>query len=1167
MTDWRDANHTITSHDVFTPNRGPENGHYDYVWRAEWPATDNSYTWTYFLKYDNDGIVGFLMNDVLRGNTPEGSSTDDPRYYVTNGWPSNIPFSGLSKPLPEMGTVLTHDHVIGGKHDDWIFLGPGNDRIDGSGGEDALYGGSHDDLIYGGAGHDKIYGDYADAPVVLHQNFGNQVFTWQLPTNADPNVIDGNDILHGGDGSETIFGGGGNDQLDGGPRGKGWTDYLEGGPGADSFFLNYQTDANEAGSEEEDFWSAVAEDWVLDGAKKSTAKIVDSLAEAAAEDFFSSLSGGLLLGGFASGVESLAVNGLKSLFFKTPPAPPPPTSEDVMVIGDFDPREDTLVLPIELGKTVTATPTYYATSAYHGITNSWGIAFQHVDPSTNAVTNFAEVFLSKDFLEAAFKDEEGTTQDMPDVTDQHDADIPAFFTQIMSQSIRIGSDGIENPQVSYPFPTDPDAYEDGEVPDEASNQLELQSAEGATLQIYGAFGPLSIVDPAIGSTFPTVVGSNMGDIINVNGTFFAPSEATTSHLTSIGVVIKGFDGDDIIFAGNGQDFVYGGDGNDTIYGIGQSGVETREIFRGGSGDDRILLGWTSTWALVDGGDGIDTLDFTYLDPINFSGLTLDLSTTTASGSSTNLHTNFISRYDVENFENVVGSPGVDVIAGNDGDNSISGGDGDDTLAGGAGNDVLKGDTGDDVLEGGPGADSLAGNEGADWYVGPQSDWVDDSLRISAIDILRIVGRTQTVTLDSVSGDWSYVGFGDGTTFRFEPADDTTTFDTLTQIIADGDLLLLGSNVTYDPDDLGIHMVTIIGSTGHDVLLPGDGDDDLYGDPFHLGALSSGKGGNDVLSAVEHGNDMFGDAVVLRGNGAGGNDILDVIGGMIGTPNHLFGDAGEMSGNARGGDDVLSAAGDANLLYGDAGGGMSNNARGGDDVLSAAGDANLLYGDAGGNMSNNSRGGNDVLSATGSGNELYGDAGGDMSSNARGGNDTLEVVGDGNLLIGDASHMLGNARGGDDSLSATGNDNVLHGDALSMSGNARGGNDLLVGGIGGDLLVGDALLMSGGNAKGGNDQLWGDPQGAASGGADSFAFAGAFGKDVVNDFRQSDGDQIQLSGYGAALTIDDVLDNVSVLGSNTVIDIGAALGGPARANIITLRGFTDELNESDFLITT
>ncbi len=835
-TNWQDANFDFanfsTGGSMLYEN--PGNGYYDYNW-----VNKSSNNWVYFLNAGDTKWTGFIMDDFWRN---DDEHFDEP-YHVTIGWPSQVG-SGSARPLPEIGTLLTHDNVTGGKYDDWFFLGPGNDRLDGSGGEDSLYGGSHDDLIYGGAGNDLLRGDYSDAPVILNAS----KYQWALPTASDPNVVDGNDILHGGDGSDILHGDAGNDQLDGGPRGKGWTDRLYGAGGADAFFLSYNTDANEAGSEEEDFWSGVAEDWVLDDAKTTTKKIVEKLAETAAEDFFKSMTGGLLLSGFSTGVESLAVNGLKSLLFGTPPAPPPPTTEDVMVVRDFDPREDTLVLPIEAKKTLTAMPIYFASSADPEVTDRWGILFQHVDPATNAVNNFAEVFLASDFLTDAFKNEEGTTTNTPDVTNPKDADIPALFNQIMSESVTIDSNGIRDAQASYPFPTNPDAYTDGEVPDEASDGLALQAAEGGVVQIFGAFGPLSLVKPAIGSTFPTVVGTNMGDILNVNGVFFAPSDAPISQLASTGVTVKAFEGDDIVFAGNGQDFVYGFDGDDTIYGIGQSGLETREVFRGGNGDDEILLGWTSTWALADGGAGTDTVDFTYLDPDTFTGVTVDLRQTTRSGSATNTNDGFVSRYDLQNFEHVTGSPSDDVITGSDGGNQLDGEDGDDVIAGAGGNDSIHG---------GAGSDQVQGNDGADTYLGPQSEWIGDSLRIDSLDVLRIEGWTQNVTGDDGADGWTEVDFGDGTGFRMQPEDGTTTFDTLTQVFSDGDLLLLGPDATYDSEVLSAHLGDsapdpgplgkdnlVVGSSEDDKLTGGRGDDLLHG--FEGSDRISGNRGNDII---------------------------------------------------------------------------------------------------------------------------------------------------------------------------------------------------------------------------------------------------------------------------------------------------------------------------------
>ena len=101
------------------------------------------------------------------------------------------------------------------------------------------------------------------------------------------------------------------------------------------------------------------------------------------------------------------------------------------------------------------------------------------------------------------------------------------------------------------------------------------------------------------------------------------------------------------------------------------------------------------------------------------------------------------------------------------------------------------------------------------------------------------------------------------------------------------------------------------------------------------------------------------------------------------------------------------------------------------------------------------------------------------------------------------------------------------------------------------------------ARGGNDKLWGDALGAVAGGADTFLFAGAIGRDIVFDFRPDEGDQLELRGYG----FDDVGDlAIAVAGGSTVIDIGASLGQTANVDTIRLAGFNDALTNGDFLFT-
>jgi hypothetical protein len=251
------------------------------------------------------------------------------------------------------------------------------------------------------------------------------------------------------------------------------------------------------------------------------------------------------------------------------------------------------------------------------------------------------------------------------------------------------------------------------------------------------------------------------------------------------------------------------------------------------------------------------------------------------------------------------------------------------------------------------------------------------------------------------------------------------------------------------------------------------------------------------------NELFGDAEAMFNFAKGGNDTLTGgdNNGIIGfVSNELFGDARQMSDSAKGGNDILTG-GDDNTF----------------DLV-----VNDLFGDAS-QMSDSAKGGNDSLT------------GGD---NSNGG----DVV---NHLVGDASEMSGSAKGGNDILTGGDNSgsgfvtNELFGDARSMNDSAKGGNDRLISGI---------------NAT---DQMWGDGSLAfsATGGDDTFVFAGAFGNDFVNDFHQ-DEDTLEFQVAGVA----DFSDlDITVSGSDTVISTTAS-----TADTVTLVGFSGTLTANDFM---
>ncbi len=880
MTNWTDANNNLTGNLLYRPNYGPDDeSPASFVWRAFWPPDDNTYTWMYYLTTRED-VIGFVQDDPFGDNFLDTTDIDT-RYYVTNGWPSDISYVVDGQQLQALGTVLTHDNVTGGKHEDWIFPGPGNDRVNGNPGADFIAGGSGDDLILGDVHGDILYGDGFDAPIVKAESFEDQPFKWFLPTEVDPNVVDGND------------------QMLGGPRGQGWTDVLTGGGGADAFYLSYtDTDSSSDGT---GFWSVFANQYAGDIGQNAAKAGVDMLAAAAAGEFFESLAGSMLLGGLDTAVGDIARDGLNLLLHMHQSATPQATGEDVMVVTDFDPREDVLFLPLPTvdqdnpATTLTSTPTYYSESATgaNGQTG-WGIEF--TKGTSNAI--FAEVFLAQDFLDAF-----GITESSEFAFD--------FIHDVFDNSLVIDDQGVQESQNVYPFPTDPSAYADGVVPVVADTPIPFTAPSGTTTRVFGAFGGLSMVAPTTTTTGVYVAGTNQGDILNVNPASFDPATATSSgNLTSETSHVMAFDGDDIILGGNGIDLIHGGDGDDWIYGIGHEGVETVETFSGDDGNDLIYLGWTSMSAVVDGGDGTDTASFVYVN----GTVTADLATASTNpldgpnATSTNKADSLVSNYALMNVENLGGTENADKLTGDANDN------------------VIQGNAGSDILDGGGGADtaSYADNEGkvvADLAQGTAQEF-DSAGSLASTDTLTgfenligspfddtLTGDGNDNTLDGGAGNDTLDGGGGTNTLSYAVNVGAVTID------IDGGITT--ENGAAGSGNTDVSTDTFQGFQGF-VGSPFD-DEFRYFSP--AGRVFNGGGGIDTVYFGGTGDGVTVDLAngIATDNGSGKSDTLASIENVEGTdgPDSLTGDGNANRLRGFDGNDVLiGGAGDDKIITND-----------------------------------------------------------------------------------------------------------------------------------------------------------------------------------------------------------------------------------------------------------
>ena len=460
MADWQDANVKIDNATVQAYNKvGPdESPNWEYMYRKSSGdiyfyllGTDGVGQVPGFIDWNNN--VGFRLNDPVDGH----------HYHVAVGWPSWEPYTlgtidPRLLPLTEFGEPYLHDYITGGSKGDEILTGYGNDHIEGQGGNDILYGGSHDDLIEGGGGDDRIYGDYADYPTYI----GDQ--SWSAPNPSAPNpdgtyhqVLFGSDNLQGGNGSDTLFGGPGNDMLNGGDRGQGYTDVLWGEAGADSFFLSYNSKADPGQDDALTQWQALGQHYSGVAAQTVVTKIVDQIAEEEANEFFKSFGGGIILSGAETAAGDAVVAGVNALFGLTKKSPSPKNGEDVMVVMDFDPREDMLVLPIDSGRSFTVIGKFFPTSAAGDITPQWGLQFSETNPTTGDDKPFAQVFLGQSFLTAAFKDEEGNGAiPVPNMANQNDPNVQAFLEAIITSRVEYDANGIVGGStVNYPFPKSP----------------------------------------------------------------------------------------------------------------------------------------------------------------------------------------------------------------------------------------------------------------------------------------------------------------------------------------------------------------------------------------------------------------------------------------------------------------------------------------------------------------------------------------------------------------------------------------------------------------------------------------------------------------------------------------------------------------------------------------
>ena len=429
----------------------------------------------------------------------------------------------------------------------------------------------------------------------------------------------------------------------------------------------------------------------------------------------------------------------------------------------------------------------------------------------------------------------------------------------------------------------------------------------------------------------TVLGS--GETTTLTNVETLKFDDRSVNSATIGAVLIGTDGPEILTGGNNDDTLVGLGGNDTL-----KGGAGNDLLDGGTGNDTL-----------NGGAGNDTA--TYADATG--GVTVNLQLTNAQS------TGGAGVDTLTQIENLIGSNFGDALTAGNGGSSLQGMGGDDTLASGAGNDTLDGGGGNNTASYALAAAgvtvSLAisgpqntGSAGTDTLISIEnligSKFADTFTPGSGAEAIDGGAGMDTAVYAGPSTDYAISSNGPATTVTGDGQSDSLTNVEVLQF-ADEQLVITGAGATFTGRAAGD---TLVGGAGADKLTGGAGDDTLVGN----GGNDSLNGGGGTNTAVFHGN--FAGYTIKQNNGVtkvtgpDGSDSLQkiqilqfddrqVVNGSAGTTVHARSGGDTLVGGA--GADTLVGSSHADTLIGGAGKDTLTGG-GGDDhfVFTALGDS-------------------------------------------------------------------------------------------------------------------------------------------------------------------------------------------------------------------------------------
>jgi Ca2+-binding RTX toxin-like protein len=390
-----------------------------------------------------------------------------------------------------------------------------------------------------------------------------------------------------------------------------------------------------------------------------------------------------------------------------------------------------------------------------------------------------------------------------------------------------------------------------------------------------------------------------------------------------GDLLFGQSGNDTLLGKGGADFLFGGSDNDTL-----TGGDGNDQMFGESGNDRLIWNPGDDSDLIEGGDGIDTVEVNGGNGAESFAVTPD---------GARVH---FDRLSPAPFSLDIGTSEKLVLNMNGGDDSFSatgnmaalmsvtvdGGAGNDTILGSNGNDVLLGGDGNDFIDGQQGNDTVllgAGDDVFQWDPGDGSDTVDGE---AGFDKMIFNGANIAETIN---------------------------------VSANGSHALFSRDIGAVTMDLqGVESIDFAARAGVDTIVIND----LSGtDVTEVNVnLAAANGGGDASPDKVTVNATAGDDVVLVSGDASGVNVVGLAAQVNIVGAEAFNDRLTIKGLA--GDDVIQATGvaagaigltldggDGNVvLIGGAGNDMLLGGAG-DDVLMGGGGIDVLDGGAGNNV--------------------------------------------------------------------------------------------------------------------------------------------------------------------------------------------------------------------------